>query len=433
MSRRVSSSLAVLAPAMLTLGALLAACSPSGNTATRNDLDAAPPKTTRLAVTTVAARPGTLSANRSVAANIRAVRDSQVAAQSGGAVRARLVSEGERVAAGQVVVQLDDTTQRQALENARLQVQQAQISLQQTQQNVAGSGGALEAAVTSAQATLAQATQSAQSSENLYRLGGISLADLQTARAALAQAQGGLAQARQNLAQNGRSAQASVPLQRAQLDTAQAGVRQAEQNLARTQVRAPFAGVVADIGVEEGEFAAQGSTVFRLVDPAGIQARFNVPPADAAALTDGTRLNLGYGGVNYVAVVRGNPAVAGTDRLVPVTANVQGGERLPVGASAQVRYRAALGRGVIVPGAAVQSDGGENSVYVAENGVARRQAVNVVAEAGAQAAVTGLEAGAPVISPVPTSLQDGDAVEVGRAAAATVPAAPATSGQGSQP
>lgn len=175
-----------------------------------------------------------------------------------------------------------------------------------------------------AEASLAKARQDAASAENLYRLGGISQADLSAARSALAQAQSGLAQARNNLAQNGRGGQSSLALLQTQLETAQAGVRQAQENLGRTAVEAPFAGVIASLAVEVGEFASQGSPVFRLVDEGSVKATFNVTPADAAALTPGTRLNLGYGGVNYVAVVEDASGVAGTDRLVPVTARVQG-------------------------------------------------------------------------------------------------------------
>ena len=420
---------------VVALTALLVACTPPGGAAdpASNDLDSAPAKTTVLKVTTIAARQGTLAVQRSASAIITAQRDSQVATQSGGTVTRVLADEGEQVSAGQVVVQLDDTAPRQALENARLQVQQAQITLQQTRDTTSQAGSSLQSAVQSAQATLAQAQQGAQSAESLYTLGGISLADLQAARATLAQAQSGLAAARNNLEQNGRSAQGSVPLQQAQLRSAQASVRQAEENLARTGVRAPFAGTVASISAREGEFAAQGTPVFRLVDPGSIRAKFNVPSSDASALTSGTRLNLGYGGVNYVAVVQGSPGIAGADRLVPITARVQGGERLPVGAAAQARYRADLGQGVLVPSSAVRVENGETAVFVAAGGRAERRVVSVVAESGGQLAVTGVQAGEAVITPLPASLQDGAGVSV-QAASGTAPAPePGRAPQGQTP
>ncbi|WP_221090851.1 efflux RND transporter periplasmic adaptor subunit [Deinococcus aquaedulcis] len=394
----------------LTLPLLLAACTAPGSTKAENDIDAPPAKTTALQVSTVTAKTGTLSAQRSAAATLQAQRDSQVAAQAGGAVKAVLAQEGERVQAGEVVVQLDDLPQRQALDNARLQLEQAQLSLAQTQRTTQGSATALRASVQAAEATLAQARSNAQSAERLFGLGGISQADLQAARSGLAQAESGLAQARTNLAQNGQSAQGSVPLARVQVEQARTGVRQAEENLARTAVRAPFAGTVATLDVEVGEFVAQGSPVFRLVDPGSLRAQFSVPADDAATLRPGTALNLGYGGQNYVATVVETPGIAGSNRLVPVTARVQGGDALPVGATAQARYRVTLGQGVLVPGSAVQAEEGQNVVYVAAAGVAQRTPVTVVAESGTQVAVQGLDAGQAVISPLPASLQDGTRV-----------------------
>ncbi len=399
---------------LLVLTTLLASCSRPGQEAKPqgNDLNTAPAKTTVLKVQVVTAKQGTLRVQRSSSAIITAQKDSQVATQSGGTVTRLLADEGEQVGAGAVVVQLDNTQQRQALENAKLQVQQAQINLQQTQNSTANAGASLTSAVASAEATLAQARQNAQSAETLYGLGGVSLADLQAARATLAQAQSGLSSARNNLEQNGRSAQGSVPLQQVALDTAQQGVKQAEENLARTGVRAPFAGTVASISAKVGEFAGQGTPVFRLVDPGSIRAKFSVPSSDAFALTGGTKLNLGYGGVNYVATVQGSPGIAGADRLVPITARVQGGEKLPVGAAAQVRYRADLGSGVLIPSSAVQVDGGENAVYVAVDGKAERRVVTVIAESGGQLAVSGVDPGQSVINPLPGSIQDGAAIAV---------------------
>ncbi|MDV6375592.1 efflux RND transporter periplasmic adaptor subunit [Deinococcus arenicola] len=411
---------------VVAITVLLASCTPPGQDKakpTGNDLTTPPAKSTVLNVQVVKATSGTLTVRRSASAIITAQKDSQVAADTGGTVKQLLVQEGEAVAAGDVVVQLDDIQQRQALDNARLQLQQAQINFQQMQNSTTNANASLSSAVTSAQATLAQAQQNAQSAESLYGLGGISLADLQAARAALAQAQSGLAASRNTLEQNGRSAQGSVPLQQVALETAQTGVRQAEENLARTAVKAPFAGTVATISAKVGEFAAQGSAVFRLVDPGSISAKFNIPSSDAFALTDGSKLNLGYGGVNYVAVVQGSPGIAGSDRLVPITARIQGGSKLPVGAAAQVRYRATLGSGVLIPSSAVQVDGGENAVYVATDGKAERRVVTVIAESGGKLAVGELSPGALVINPLPASLQDGAAVAVATGAAKTDAAA----------
>lgn len=394
----------------LLLTLTLASCSPKP-AAGGNGLDATPAKTSTLQVKTVTAQSGTLATQRTASATITAERDSQVATQSGGTVQSLPVSEGESVSKGDVLVRLDSAAQRQALENAELQLRQAEISLSQAQDNAARSDQSLQAGVTSAQAALAQAEAQAQSAEKLYEIGGISLADLQAARSQLAQAQANAAQARQALEQNGRSAQNSVPLAQVQVETAQAAVRQARSNLERTAVKAPFAGTVADVLVEVGEFAGQGTPVVRLVDPSSVRARVSVPTADAAALAEGVKFNLTYGGKSYVATVADSAGIAGQNRLVPVTATIEGGDDLPIGATARASYRAVLGDGLLIPSAAIATEGGENAVYVARGGEAQRRVVRVVAESGNRAAVTGLQEGDAVISPLPAGVQDGAKVE----------------------
>lgn len=404
----------------LLLATLLSGCKPAGGAKAKNDLDLPPQKTTALSVKTTTVQAGTLRVSRAASATVTAERDSRVAATTGGTVQQVLVAEGTSVAAGQAVIQLDNTQQRQAVENAQLQVRQAQVNLAQGQRTQAQAGASLAAAVRSAEAALVQAQARAQSTEKLYALGGVSQADLQAARSGLAQAQSALAQARQNQVQNGESSQNSIPLQQTQLAQAQATLRQAQENLGRTVVRAPFAGTVADLNVQQGEYAAPGSAVFRLVDTASLRLKFSVPASDAQALPEGAPFNVTYGGQNYVGRVVDSSGIAGTDRLVPITARLDGGN-IPVGATAQARYSAVLGQGVLVPSSAVQATGGGNAVYVVKDGRAKQVAVNVIAESGGQVAVRNLEAGTPVINPLPGSLQDGAKVSLTTASAGAKP------------
>ncbi|MFC6591541.1 efflux RND transporter periplasmic adaptor subunit [Deinococcus lacus] len=364
-------------------------------------------------------RGGQLRVERTATATLEAGRVSDVAAQASGVVREWQVPEGGRVTTGQVVAVLDDTDYRQALQNAELQAQQARVSLEQTGSSTASAAASLQASVSAAQAGLSRARQDLSGAEAVYAAGGLSLSEVQAARERVAQAESQLAQAQNQLTQNGRGQQGNLELLRAQLRTAEAGVVQAREKLAQTEVKAPFAGIVSEHLVQVGESAGQGSPVFRLVDPASLRASFRVPPADAAELPSGQALNLSYGGQNYVATVLPGERVAGKDRLVPVRARVEGGVDLPLGAGAQVRYRVNLGNGTLIPSRALQVDGGENSVFVAEGNVARRLPVSVVAEAGGDVAVEGISPGAALIYPVPNSLQDGARVSVTPAAGET--------------
>lgn len=422
MTKTTSLALLTLLPALL-----LGCTKPEGKTNTQNGagqtqssasgLDTPPPKSAALAVRVIRPSVGQLLVSRSASATIKASHDSNVAATTSGAVTSVPVQEGQQVAQGAVVVQLDTSSQRQALTNARLQLQQAQINLAQTQRNTGQNTGQLGSAIQSAQASYDKALAQANANRQLYKVGAISATDYQASEAALAQAQSSLAQAKNSLAQNGQSGSGSIDLLRNQVQSAQASVQQAQENLEKASVRAPFGGTVASISAKVGEYVNTGSAVFRLVDPGSLSADFKVPPTDALTLKAGTQLQFNYGSQSFNATIKEGDRVAGADRLVPLSARLSSAASpLPVGSVGQVRYKAALGRGAIVPADAVVNDGGQNAVYVVSNGAAKRVPVQISAESQGKVVLSGISAEQQVIYPVPPSLQDGSTVRVDSAA-----------------
>ncbi|GHG03227.1 hypothetical protein GCM10017783_14500 [Deinococcus piscis] len=398
--------LALLAPG-------LSGCRPAepGAQPARVDVAAPPPKVVAQPVQVLTVQEGTLRTERRVTGTAQASRTSNVAALTSGALLRYEVAEGESVAAGAVVARLDDTDAQQAAQNARAQLEQARIGYASARQSLSQNAGALEASVTAAQSSLNLAQQELNRAQEAS---GTPQSALDAARDRVTQARAGLAQAQAALSANraGTATGTNLELLSAQVDAAQAAVTQAEDRIQRARVTAPFAGTVSAHLVQPGEFAAQGSPVFRLVDTSSVRAAFGVSPQDAAQLTPGTRLNLGYGGVNYVAVVEGGERIAGEDRQVPLRARIQGGEAIPPGATVQLRYRLELAGGVLVPSRALSVSGSENYVYVAEGDEARRVPVEVLAESDGQVAVSGLQDGDRLIYPVPSSLQDGSRVAV---------------------
>ncbi|WP_261664168.1 efflux RND transporter periplasmic adaptor subunit [Deinococcus sp. Marseille-Q6407] len=428
MNRFRLSSVLLLSALLPALGGCRPA-EPAAEPAPRVDVSAPPPKVTAQPVQVLVAERGALRAERRVTGSAEASRTSSVAALTSGALLGYDVAEGQSVAAGGVVARLDDTDARQAVQNARAQLEQARISEQSARQSLSENAGALEAAVTAAQSSLDLSQRELRRAEDAGD--ATPAAQLEAARDRVTQARAGLAQAQAQLAANRAGTGgtgANLELLRSQVQSAQAAVTQAEDRLGRARVTAPFAGVVSKQLVQPGEFAAQGSPVFRLVDASAIRAAFSVPPQDAAQLSPGTRMNLGYGGTNYVAVVEGGERIAGEDRQVPLRARIQGGRDIPLGASVQIRYRLELADGVLVPSRAINVSGAENYVYVAEGGVARRVPVTVQAESDGRVAVSGLPDGARLIYPVPSSLRDGSKVQVQPAARAAAASGTATEG-----
>jgi membrane fusion protein, multidrug efflux system len=165
-----------------------------------------------------------------------------VAAQVSGAVVELKVKAGDRVAAGQLLLRLD----------ARAAEQGAAAS---------------DAQVRAARAAQAVAAKEYARQQQLARDQFISAAALDRARAEFEAAQ----------------AQAEAQL-------AQAGAARTQSGL--HVVRAPYAGVVSEVPVMQGEMALPGRALLTLYDPAALRVAAAVPQSALAALGDGAALRV---------------------------------------------------------------------------------------------------------------------------------------------
>ena len=399
----------------LLLLLLLSACS-------RPDTDAtaptpAPTQTqtvdTARAVRTITAERGPLNATRNASVTVEPLQESRVAAGTGGRVERILKREGETVATGEAVIALDDAALRLQVQNAQLAVESARISLDKAQRSSGENGTQLAQQLQSAQTSFDIAQRQFTEGQALYSAGGISSSDLSNSQAQLSQAQAALTGAQDAVARSSRSGSEDLALLRVAVNQAQTSLSQAEDALNEAQVTAPFAGEVAEVLVEEGEFIGAGSPAFRLVSTGRQLGRFSVPPQDAQKLLSQDPLYFRYGGLDYAAHVVRSSTAPGDSRLIDITAEIYPSETpIPAGSVAQINYTVALGAGVQVPSGALQTAVGNTYVFVVEGESAVRKEVQVVAEASGETVVEGLDEGAQVVFPLPADLRDGVDVKV---------------------
>lgn len=390
-------------------GLLLASCNNRrGNTeATPATAAETAPRVTKVRAVTV--KEGVLTAGRTAGATLTPVRESNVASSASGKVLAVLVEEGSRVAASQTVLRLDDANARTAVRNAELSLQQAKINLERTSRSTEGSLAPLQAARDSAEANLRVAQRRYTEGQQLFQAGALAQVELTSLEAALGQAKSAADNAREALERARRAGSEDLALLRLQVQQAETQLAQARRSLADTEIKAPFAGVVAEVYVNPGEFMAAGSRAFRLADTRRLEAKFRIPPSEAAKLAPGTGLNLDYGGQTYYARLSRTSQIPGTDRLVEAVATLSA--PLTPGASANVRYNLELAKGIIAPsGALLPSE--KPAVMIVQDGKAKAAEVQVVGDNGSQMALRGLPAGVQVVFPVPASLRSGDRLEV---------------------
>jgi len=193
-----------------------------------------------------------------------------LSAQISGYVQSVPVQDYDHVQAGQVIVQLDDSPYRAAMEQAAAGVATAQAQLQAVQAQrplLQANLRAAQAVIAATAATLAQSGRDVARQERLLSGGSASAADLEKAQTVHAQL---AAQLDQNKAQADAVAR-QIDLLGAQLDQARATLaaglaaeQLAQINLGYTRIAAPTAGIISVRQVLPGQFIAAGSQVTTL-------------------------------------------------------------------------------------------------------------------------------------------------------------------------
>ena len=412
-SKRTRPALRALTTA-LTLGALLAACGNSGD----GDATTAPatavtqaPEPARL-VRIVTPEPGTLTATRSASARIQATRDATVASGASARVTDVLARPGDEVSQGQVVLRLEADQARLNRDSAALAVRRAEIDLDRATRSSSEGAEQARASLRAAESNVATLERQAAELRDLVTAGGAARSDLETIEANLDAARANLLQAQDAVARAERAGTEDLALLELALDSARVSLEQAEDALDETEVRAPFNGAIAELFIEAGEFAGAGSPVFRIQSITEREAVFDVPPEAATGLLEQGEVTLRYAGRLLTATLTASARPTQQERLVQLTARLdaEDARMVPSGALAEVRYDVTLAEGLLVPSGAIASEGGTTWVYAAQDGVTTRLPVDVLAEAGAVAAVDGIDATLDVIHPRPLDVRVGTLV-----------------------
>jgi HlyD family secretion protein len=287
------------------------------------------------------------SVTNSRAGTIKALRRAQISPEVGGRAVEVPHREGDRVAKGDVLLRLDPDVLNARVDLARRELQAAQA---QRQQACAGADRARR--------ELGRISRLAKD--------GILSAD------ALDQAQ--------TAAETSRSA----------CDAAQAGVAQAQAGIALqgrqiglTVIRAPFAGIVADLSIEVGEYTTPSPPgmpippVIDLIDPESVFVSAPMDEVDSSRIEPGQPVRLtvdSYPGRSFAGHVRRvAPYVLDREeqnRTVEIEASFDGipaGVRLLPGTSADVEVILETRQNVLrVPTPALLEG---NRVLVVENGI----------------------------------------------------------------
>jgi HlyD family secretion protein len=198
-----------------------------------------------------------------------------------GRIRAVPVREGDRVAAGQLLVKIDDVEQAAALRQAQGRVAEAAARLEQVR---GAAGRQATEALRQAELRVAQATQDLGRVRQLAEAGSSS-------QQAADDAERGLALARSQhdaaAAQAASAGGADERLAAAALSQAEAARAVAASRLAETEIRAPTPGLVVSREVEPGDVVTAGKTQLAMTSDGALELTAQVDEKNLALLRPG--------------------------------------------------------------------------------------------------------------------------------------------------
>ncbi|WP_297955899.1 HlyD family efflux transporter periplasmic adaptor subunit [uncultured Desulfobulbus sp.] len=219
------------------------------------------------------------------------IREVQLAFQDAGRIRALPVDEGARVAAGQVVAELDPTRYQLELQRLNGEVAaQTQVLARLRQGSRPQEVARARAAAASARASLADAATQLARKQQLRTVNRISVQEVDTARTRVETLQANLKAAEEevSLVVEGPR-QEDIAAAEASLAALAAARDLAAQRLEDTRLLAPAAGVIRTRILEPGAMAAPGAPVFTLAltDPLWVRAYISEP--DLGLVHEGMR------------------------------------------------------------------------------------------------------------------------------------------------
>jgi membrane fusion protein, multidrug efflux system len=359
-----------VALAALVIGSVidLAGCNKGNGKEAEND-------TTPLLVSkedVVVVRNAALTSGPSITGSVEPERRADLRAEVPAVVLAVLKENGEAVKRGDLLVRLDQTSIRDSLMSA-------------------------EASMAAAAQAYEQAQRQYERMTKLRETGVVSTQQVEDV------------EVRRNTAQSDREA-------------ARTRVVTARQQLTRTEVRAPFDGIVSDRKVSAGDTAQIGKELLKVIDPSSLRFEGFVPADNVGEVQTGQHVWFrihGFGEREFTGVVtRVNPAANTTTRQVEVLVAFDDPKQQPnvAGLYAEGRIETHSTASLTLPSASVVREGDNTFAWRVKDEKLQRVALKLGERdprTGAFTLQSGLAEGDKVLRFPNTSLKEGQSVITG--------------------
>lgn len=342
-----------------------------------------------------------------------------IAATVEGPIRYCPWREGDRVAAGEKVIEIDRETYRAEVQAAQAALVVAAAKLEDLKAGTRVEEIAMaEEDVTEWDGMTLRAKSEYDRAERLLERGAVSREDFERSHADWKTAQAKLAAAEAHLAMlKAGATPTALGIQQAMVDEAAAALEVAKARLAECVIAAPFDGTVAAVHVRPGDMAAARTPLVEMIDLSSLVVRFAVPEARATAVRQDMPLAVAldaYPGRTFRAVVsRLYPVLDPTMRTRTVEATFVEPVELVPGMFARLDLQLAkVDSAVVVPSEAVLiNPKGQKLLFVIRDGKAEQRRVVTGMEQGRQVQVLeGVSVGEQVVVAGNEKLKDGVSV-----------------------
>ncbi len=326
------------------------------------------------------------------------------------------LEEGDRVKAGQLLAQMDDSEQRATVEQARRAVEEASARLDQLNQVTRPVS---DQNLAQAEANQAQAAAEFERVKTLAEAGFYNQSRLDEARRAV-DATRAAREASQAQARGNRPEGVETRLAKARLEQAKAALALAVAKQGKTTIRAPAAGLLVRKLVESGDTLTQGKKLFELAADGETQIVLQIDEKNLGRLAVGQAASVladAYLNQPFPAeIFYISPAVDAAKGSVEVKLRVKAP---PAFVKSDMTVSVEIGVGerkdaLTVPADTVREVGSAQPwVLVANNGRAERRPIRLgLRGTGRVEVVNGLKAGEVVI-PAASGIDPGDKVRAG--------------------
>lgn len=215
----------------------------------------------------------------------------QAHASEPGTVKAVFVHDGEHVAAGTLLLQMDSAAATARVETARSAIAQAQAAqFDMRQGGSADERIGIAGDLNRARLQVDQSRRDVDTLKTLQARGAASASEVTAAQERLATAQSSL----QSVQQRSTNRYAATDQQRVQAQVAdsRAALAAAQDSLAKSVVRAPFAGTVYSLPIKPYEFVQAGEELVQLANLSQVQVRAYFDEPEIGKLKTGAAVTI---------------------------------------------------------------------------------------------------------------------------------------------